>query len=115
MRATSGQHRGEGGDQKYAWLYCTYEQYTSKIFQQGRGGKKAVPRCDAASRWGELRGCAPRDTGAKIPFDLPIRIRSSGTGLIGNMVMDTEESDYSKHHKSLARFAKPATSYSLAL
>src|SRR5262249_1021074 len=41
------------------------------MFQQGRGGKKAVPRCDAASRWGELRGCAPIATGAKIPFNLP--------------------------------------------
>src|SRR5215467_517824 len=27
--------------------------------------KKAVPRCDAASRWGELRGCAPTDIGQK--------------------------------------------------
>ena len=28
----------------------------------------------ASRRWG-LRGCAPADTGAKIPFNLPIRLR----------------------------------------
>src|SRR5262249_16789019 len=40
-----------------------------------------------------------------------VEVGSSGIGLICSMVMDTGESDYSKHHKSLARFAKPATSY----
>src|SRR2546428_10513361 len=65
MRASYGQDRGEGGDGKDAWLYCTYEQYTSKIFQQGRGGKKRYQDAMRRPGGGELRACAPTDIGQK--------------------------------------------------
>src|SRR5262249_39505798 len=83
------------------------------MFQQGRGGKKAVPRCDAASRWGELRGCAPRDTGAKIPFDLPIRgVPLFVEELTKAIVESGHLKDVDGHYEltgSLSTFAIPAT------
>ena len=33
----------------------------------------AVQRCDSESRWWGSGGCAPADTGAKIPFEFPVR------------------------------------------
>src|SRR5712691_11055385 len=80
MRAPSGQHRGYRCDGKDAGLYCTYEQYTSKIFQQARGGKKRYT--EAMRRpGGGSGGALPADTGAKIPFDLPIHLGLSQPGM----------------------------------
>src|SRR2546430_8405706 len=64
MRASYGQDRGEGGDGKYACILLICAVYKQNI-STGTRRKKAVPRCDAASRWGELRGCAPIDIGQK--------------------------------------------------
>ena len=41
-----------------------YTAHMSSIqakYFRGEERKKAVQRCDAASRWGDLRGCAPTD------------------------------------------------------